>query len=382
MRPFHLACTLFLVTASAATATTFSDLPFDQARDQAARDHKVLLVDFYTSWCPPCKKLDETTWPDTAASKLLTEKTIPLRLDAEQQPALAARYQVDTFPTVLLLRPDGTEIDRLTGYRDPQTFLADFSASLTGPDSVARARAEVANHPNNIHAHVQLADTLASHKRYPDALAEYLWCFDHGHAINPGYDGIRLARLPDAILDLAKRYPPARPAVESLRDARLATATPDSTDALNLREFVTLNTALHQPEKGLALLDSYPKDSKARPLLTRLLVRDLVNARRYQDVADHLDPLPAFKTVLHEFDQQLAEMGPKLRSTVEPFYPLLVRRVGLDYFEVAAATHRDADARAIATLILSHSNTPDTRTCLADRAARANNASLPLPGQK
>src|SRR4051795_975781 len=86
--------------------------------------------DFYTDWCAPCKKLDETTWKDQGVRTWLSEAAICLKVDAEKDEALAEQYRVNAYPTLLLLRPDGTEIDRLVGYRDAQTFLADARAAL------------------------------------------------------------------------------------------------------------------------------------------------------------------------------------------------------------------------------------------------------------
>ena len=119
----------------------FRDLSLDRARQTAAEGGKrFVLVDFYTVWCGPCKKLDETTWKDQDVRDWLSKEAVCLKVDAEKDEPLAGKYRINVYPTVLLLRPDGTEIDRLVGYRDAKTFLADAREALAGNDSLTRAR--------------------------------------------------------------------------------------------------------------------------------------------------------------------------------------------------------------------------------------------------
>src|ERR1044071_6959278 len=98
---------LFLLCASAVfaaekSAVPFRALSFDAACEAAAAEHRIVFIDFFTTWCGPCKELDRTTWNDPAVAKLLGEKSVPLKIDAEKEVALAKRYAIDAYPTLLL----------------------------------------------------------------------------------------------------------------------------------------------------------------------------------------------------------------------------------------------------------------------------------------
>src|SRR5208283_2288937 len=100
-------------------AVPFREIAFEAAAKAAASEGKLVFIDFFTTWCGPCKQLDARTWSDPAVGRLVGEKAVALKIDAEKQSDLAVLYRIDAYPTLLLLKADGTEIDRLVGFREP-----------------------------------------------------------------------------------------------------------------------------------------------------------------------------------------------------------------------------------------------------------------------
>ena len=97
----------------------FQDLTFEHALERAKEQKKVVFVDFFTTWCGPCKALDKTTWKDERVIAWLGEKTVALKIDAEARAQLAADYRINAYRTLLFVRPDGTLIGRIMGYFKP-----------------------------------------------------------------------------------------------------------------------------------------------------------------------------------------------------------------------------------------------------------------------
>jgi thiol:disulfide interchange protein DsbD len=74
---------------------------------QARASGKPLLVDFFAEWCAACKELDLHTFSDPQVRKEVTERFVPLKVDAtnetNQIDRLIAKYNVPGLPTVLLM---------------------------------------------------------------------------------------------------------------------------------------------------------------------------------------------------------------------------------------------------------------------------------------
>ena len=85
-----------------------------------------VLLDLWADWCGPCHMLSPTI--DELSSELAGRVTVAKR-DIDSNPATAARFRVQSIPTLLLLK-NGREVDRLQGVRSKQEILTHIEAVL------------------------------------------------------------------------------------------------------------------------------------------------------------------------------------------------------------------------------------------------------------
>ena len=99
---------------------------FNEALTKASNEGKLVFVDFYATWCGPCKQMAEKVFPDEELGKYMNEKFVCLQIDVEKegwQKEVAEKYNVTVLPTLVFFKLDSTVASRLAGAREKAELL-------------------------------------------------------------------------------------------------------------------------------------------------------------------------------------------------------------------------------------------------------------------
>ncbi|RME44878.1 MAG: thioredoxin [Deltaproteobacteria bacterium] len=115
-RPLPLAPTRLLDVADADFRKTVLEAPYP------------VLVDFWAEWCGPCHLLHPQI---KALAREFGGKILVVRVNSDENPALAAKYQVNVLPTLILFHK-GREIRRIYGVQPKAALRSTIEAALKG----------------------------------------------------------------------------------------------------------------------------------------------------------------------------------------------------------------------------------------------------------
>ena len=95
---------------------------FDEIMDAAP----LAMVDFWASWCGPCKMLSPTV---EALAEQYEGKALVCKVNVDEEPDLARRFGVMSIPTVVFLK-NGREFDRKMGLMPAEAFTQVLDKNL------------------------------------------------------------------------------------------------------------------------------------------------------------------------------------------------------------------------------------------------------------
>ena len=87
--------------------------------EEVMNSEKTVLVDFWASWCGPCRMVGPIL--DEIAAEYPEYKIVKINVDEE--PELASRYQVVSIPTLMVVK-NGQVVSQSAGARPKNQILA------------------------------------------------------------------------------------------------------------------------------------------------------------------------------------------------------------------------------------------------------------------
>jgi len=103
----------------------FFDGTYTEALEQAKKEKKYVFLDIYATWCGPCKKLKKETFKDEEVGDYYNKNFINIAIDGETEEGrkLMSFYNINSYPTLLIVDSDGKVKTRHSGFMKPYIFI-------------------------------------------------------------------------------------------------------------------------------------------------------------------------------------------------------------------------------------------------------------------
>ena len=283
-----------------------------QAQALARAQQRPLFLYWGAVWCPPCNRVKAEIFArDEFVARSASVLCYHLDGDSAGAQALAAQYQLRSYPTLVLFAPDGSEITRLPCELDGELFVAAFDTALAVHQAGSSAAAAL---------DAALTGSRALSAGEWSLLSHYSWDTDEGKLLGQRQLAPTLAALvavaasanPDAaarlhlLAQLASGTGDAAALLAVLADARLARS---NMDIFNNSGLALVKIASRREELAAALgsvaaqwADDFWLSAPDRLMAARLHMRmarllapshglqDAVRERVEQALAESTDP--------------------------------------------------------------------------------------------
>lgn len=344
-------------SSAGAVSDVFSELSLEQARQEAQRDGKFLLLVFTASWCPSCKRMESTTWLNDELKSWLKENAIVLQVDVEKDRKTTEALRVEAMPTLVLFTPknSGKEFGRQDGYMSATELLQWLQGAKSGKTAAQMKLSFETG--TEAWSRISKARELQIAGKAIDALNEYLWLWTNIKSDTANLGVVRNNMVSHELKQLCAVLPEAKFKIAELRDAAERSG--------NRFDWILLNGVLDENPRTLAWFDKIKTDPSQKEVIkanSSLLEPVLYSGLRWADAATYLycDPLLKINEY-YKKAQSMKNPGPdtEVAKNFDPFPNMVVFLYG-----AYIGAGREADAQKIADECLRLDNTAAMRETL------------------
>ncbi len=108
---------------------------------KAKKEGKRVFIDFYTTWCGPCKTMDRSVFP-RMVRYAEWNKLIHLKIDAEnaKMVSLVKKFKIEAYPTMIVASPDRKQLLRIEGSLEDSALRDKLLTLNPRPNRVPRVK--------------------------------------------------------------------------------------------------------------------------------------------------------------------------------------------------------------------------------------------------
>lgn len=114
------------VTSCAVSAWAVDHMPWvpdiPTAQRIATSRNQLLLLHFTSDQCPPCRRLEQNVFSQPTIGHSVGEDFVPVRINVGEQPKIAEQFGVTSWPTDVLVTPQGQVLHRMISPQDGNQY--------------------------------------------------------------------------------------------------------------------------------------------------------------------------------------------------------------------------------------------------------------------
>lgn len=114
-----------------------NNLNWAEVKEKAKAENKYIMMDCYTSWCVPCKIMEQQVFTDSKIGEFSNQNYVSVQVQFDDDPEanevkkewmklskeFDKNYQVDGYPCYLFFNPNGEIVHKAYGKREISNFL-------------------------------------------------------------------------------------------------------------------------------------------------------------------------------------------------------------------------------------------------------------------
>jgi uncharacterized protein YyaL (SSP411 family) len=118
-------------------------MAYDEGLKKAKAENKPIFIDFTAKWCGWCKKMDRETFSKPEVIELINNNFIAVKVDGDSERELnidgykiteknltRVEFGIRGYPSFWFLKPDGTRLGMIRGYRTADYMMEAFQFVL------------------------------------------------------------------------------------------------------------------------------------------------------------------------------------------------------------------------------------------------------------
>lgn len=116
---------MLLGAGAAGAQVRFEKLTPDALREEALKRDKLVFVDLYADWCPPCRMMERQVFSRKDVGAYMERHFVAAKYDTDRDTGreLMKRYGSGSIPLYLIFDTEGTLLGGIRGATDAETFL-------------------------------------------------------------------------------------------------------------------------------------------------------------------------------------------------------------------------------------------------------------------